>query len=418
MGAAAGDGSGWSVSSAGDVNGDGVGDVIIGAYNVDLPSKANAGVSYVLFGRNFSAQVSNPFADIQLTTGSTAMSPSIGFRILGAAAGDQCGISVSDAGDVNGDGVDDIIVGALEADPPSGSRAGVSYVIFGRDIPGGATPFGDIQLTTGATPLPGSIGFRMLGAAVNDLSGYAVSAAGDVNNDGIGDIIVGARFADPPGGTDAGISYIIFGRNIPGGDTPFGDIQLTSGTTALAAGIGVRILGAATGDNLGFSISNAGDVNGDGIDDIIFGAYWADLPSKSDAGVTHVLYGRTQSIGFVGDIQLTAGAIALSPAVGFRMLGAAASDLSGYAVSAAGDVNNDGIGDIIIGAVYADSPRGGNAGIVYVVFGRNLSAPNAVAFGDIQLTTGSTVMPSAIGFRILGAASNDECGRSVVVLET
>ena len=289
LGAAANDESGYSVSNAGDVNGDDIDDVIIGAHTVDPPSGSNAGVSYVIFGRSPASQVANPFGDIQLTT--TALPVSIGFRIIGAAANDESGYFVSNAGDVNGDGIGDIMVGAPDGDPLSGSNAGISYVIFGRDVAGGATAFGDIQLTNGATALSNSVGFRMLGAASIDNNGHAMSAAGDINRDGIGDVIVGVQQADPSSGSGAGISYVIYGRDGAGGGSTFGDIQLTNGATALSASVGFRILGAAASDQSGYSVSAAGDVNNDGIGDIIVAARSADPPGRSDAGITYVIFG-------------------------------------------------------------------------------------------------------------------------------
>ena len=95
MGAAATDRSGYSVGAAGDVNGDGVDDIIIGAPLADPPNGADAGIAYVIFGRSLALQVSYPFSDIQLTNGVSALHSSVGFRILGAAIGDWCGFYMS-----------------------------------------------------------------------------------------------------------------------------------------------------------------------------------------------------------------------------------------------------------------------------------------------------------------------------------
>eukprot|EP01032_Pedospumella_encystans_P039228 gene39228-biopygen21728 len=279
-----------------------------------------------------------------------------GFQIIGAASSDLSGYAVSDLGDVNGDNIDDLIVGAYNADPTIGTtEAGISYIIFGTDVAGGATPYTNVVLTTGATALSPSIGFRLLGAADDDLSGRSVRGAGDINKDGINDIIVGAQSAN----SVAGIAYVIFGRNVPGGATAFGDIQLTTGATTLAAGVGFRILGNAAMDRCGSSVSSAGDVNHDGVDDIIIGAYSA----AARKGISYVIYGRNIPGGATAftDIQLTSSA--LSTSVGFRILGATASDESGISVSGAGDVNGDGVDDIIVGADGVTTSGGTLAGI-------------------------------------------------------
>ena len=118
-GEAAGDQSGTSVSAAGDVNGDGLSDLIVGAFNNDA-SGTNAGRSYVVFGKSDTSAVS--LSAVAAGTG--------GFVITGETAGDESGWSVSAAGDINGDGLSDLLVGADENDA-GGNNAGRSYVVFG-----------------------------------------------------------------------------------------------------------------------------------------------------------------------------------------------------------------------------------------------------------------------------------------------
>jgi hypothetical protein len=160
-GVAAYDQSGFSVSSAGDVNGDGFDDLIIGAEYAD-PNGSSSGSSYVVFGR------AGGFASSLVLS---ALDGSNGFRLNGVAADDFSGGSVSSAGDVNGDGFDDLIVGAPEADP-NGANSGSSYVVFGKADGFAAT----LELST----LDGSNGFRLDGVAALDFSGGSVSSAGDV----------------------------------------------------------------------------------------------------------------------------------------------------------------------------------------------------------------------------------------------
>ena len=191
-GVAAGDYSGCSVASAGDVNGDGFADLIVGARSAD-PHGTDSGASYVVFGK-----ASGFAANLDLSS----LDGSNGFKLSGVAAGDQSGCSVASAGDVNGDGFADLIVGASGADP-HGTDSGASYVVFGK-----ASGFAaNLDLSS----LDGSNGFKLSGVAADDHSGCSVASAGDVNGDGFADLIVGARGADP-NGSNSGASYVIFGR--------------------------------------------------------------------------------------------------------------------------------------------------------------------------------------------------------------
>jgi hypothetical protein len=113
------------------------------------------------------------------------------------------GISVSNAGDINGDGIDDLIIGARYASPNSQNGAGSSYVVFGNSS-GFAASFN-------LSSLNGSNGFVINGIDFDENSGSSVSSAGDINGDGIDDLIIGARFADPNGQNVAGSSYVVFG---------------------------------------------------------------------------------------------------------------------------------------------------------------------------------------------------------------
>jgi len=126
-----------------------------------------------------------------------------GFRLDGIDASDYSGGSVSTAGDVNGDGYDDILVGAWGADPGGDSLAGETYVVFGS----GSGFAASLDLDT----LDGSNGFRLDGIDADDRSGWSVSTAGDVNGDGFDDILIGANRADPGGDSNAGETYVVFG---------------------------------------------------------------------------------------------------------------------------------------------------------------------------------------------------------------
>src|SRR5439155_500287 len=125
------------------------------------------------------------------------------FRIDGVS-GDFSGSSVASAGDVNGDGFADLILGAGGADPGGKSHAGSSYVVFGKAS--GFAPKLEVS------SLDGSNGFRIDGVSDHDYSGSSVASAGDVNGDSFADVIIGAFQADPGGQSNAGSSYVVFGR--------------------------------------------------------------------------------------------------------------------------------------------------------------------------------------------------------------
>jgi len=368
-GAAVGDLSGYSVSAAGDINGDGLGDLIVGANGADSNGNSNSGSSYLVFGK------STGFA---ATLALSSLSGTDGFRLDGVAANDRSGYSVSAAGDINGDGIGDLTVGAWGADP-NGSNSGSSYVVFGKST--GFAP------TLALSSLSGTNGFRLDGAAAGDYSGLSVSAAGDINGDGIGDLIVGAVLADP-NGSQSGSSYLVFGKS-----TPF---ATTLALSSLSGTDGFRLDGAAAYDHSGFSVSAAGDINGDGIGDLIVGAYRADL-NGGNSGSSYLVFG--QSTPFAATLALSS----LNGSDGFRLDGAAAYDQSGFSVSAAGDINGDGIGDLIVGAWSAD-PNGSNSGSSYVVFGQSTPFAATLALSSLN---GSN------GFRLDGAAVGDQSGFSV-----
>ena len=209
--------------------------------------------------------------DVYLST----LTANAGFRLLGTAENHFTGKSVNEAGDVNGDGISDFIVSARGPASSNGWYVQTVYVIFGRSqATQEVTPFGNILLPLGV-PLNAAIGFRVLGSMLGDLSDRTASAAGDVNNDGVGDLIFGA----PPTGS-GGVVYVLFGRNQTFLSTnPFGDVDLAA--MVPSPSIGFRILGGAAGDQCGASVRAAGDVNGDGIDDIILSAPYAGYPHSS-----------------------------------------------------------------------------------------------------------------------------------------
>ena len=182
-------------------------DLIIGARGADPDGDYNAGESYVVFGGEYGVKGwTNAGASLDLET----FTATNGFTIKGIDADDTSGYSVSNAGDLNKDGYDDLIIGANYATNPGGdSAAGESYVIFGGEygIKGWTGAGGSLDLET----FTATNGFTISGIDRGDYSGLPVSSAGDMNNDGYDDLIIGAKGADPGGADKAGESYVIFG---------------------------------------------------------------------------------------------------------------------------------------------------------------------------------------------------------------
>ena len=341
-GIANGDMLGQSVSSAGDVNGDGYDDLIIGANGVG----SSAGATYVVYGG-----ASAPGTDGVLDLG--ALNGTNGFILNGIDAGDQSGQSVSSAGDVNGDGYDDLIIGSRFADP-NGNSSGETYIVYGGASAPGTNGVLDLS------DLDGTNGFTLIGSDRNDRVGQSVSSAGDVNGDGYDDLIIGADGANGPDGENlAGEIHVVYGGASAPGAGGLLDLGALNGTN------GFTLTGIDAYDRSGFSVSSAGDINGDGYDDLIIGAANADPNGDSDAGETYIVYGGASAPGTDGVLDLSA----LDGSNGFILTGIDAYDNSGRSVSSAGDVNGDGYDDLIIGAYAADPDGDMNAGETYVVYG-------------------------------------------------
>ena len=356
-GEATDDWSGVSVSAAGDINNDKIDDLLVGADSHDN----NAGRSYAVFG--------GPTVGGSGVLKLSSLNGKNGFKLDGEVVSDHSGYSVSAAEDINDDGVADLLVGAY-----AHSGGGRSYVVFGGTTVGGS---GVLALAN----LNGKNGFKLNGEAADDWSGNSVSGLGDVNGDGVADLLIGA----PNHASNTGRSYVVFGGPTVGSS---GIVALSS----LNSNSGFKLDGEAVHDHSGWSVSGAGDFNGDGVADLLVGAYG----HASGAGRSYVVLGGP-TVGNSGELALSS----LNGENGFKLDGEAASDGSGYSVSAAGDINGDGVADLVVGAPY----HANNKGRSYVVFG----GPSAGGSGVLPLSS----LNGMNGFKLDGEAADDESGCSV-----
>ncbi len=373
-GQGASDSSGQSVAGAGDVNGDGLADLIVGAALSDPTAGVNAGRSYVVFGKGSSTAVE--LSAVAAGTG--------GFVLNGQGASDQSGYNVASAGDVNADGLTDLIVGAPNSDPgaPARADAGRSYVVFGTTA-GTAINLSAVAGGTG--------GFVINGQGASDFSGWSVAGAGDVNGDGLADLIVGAPNSDPSAGADAGRSYVVFGKSSGAG------IDLS----AVASGTGGFVInGQCAGDTSGSNVASAGDINGDGLADLIVGALAGDPSAGTDAGRSYVVFGKSSG----SAIDLSAVAAGTG---GFVINGQCAGDRSGTSVAAAGDVNGDGLADLIVGASLSNPAAGSYAGRSYVIFGGVQGVFSRLSVDELGTAGNDTLSGTSVGQTLAGGAGHD-----------
>jgi hypothetical protein len=318
-GEAAGDWSGYSVDFAGDVNGDGFDDIIIGAVDND-EAHANAGQVYLIFGK-----ASGWAMDTSLGSSSASF--------FGEELGDEAGTSVAGAGDVNGDGYDDFIIGAPYNDEAV-STAGQVYLILGKSS--GWSMNTDLS---GA-----SASFR--GEATGDQAGRSVAGAGDVNRDGYDDLLVGAPY-NGEAHAGAGQAYLIFGKASGWAM----DNSLGSSSASF--------WGESSWDVAGWCVAGAGDVNGDRFDDILIGAWENSEAHAWYSGQTYLILGKATGWSLNTDLSASSASF----------WGEEAGDYSGANVAGAGDVNRDGYDDFLISSPDNDLAHA-TAGQVYLVLGK------------------------------------------------
>ncbi|MEM9387574.1 MAG: FG-GAP-like repeat-containing protein [Pseudomonadota bacterium] len=339
-------GSGESLSRVADLNGDGRPDLLI----ADVRSARVYGLYSPLEAFPAETNLESLFVE-------NGGDGSEGFVIFGPDAGAELGFDIDGAGDVNGDGLDDFILGARFAQF-EGATPGEAYLIFGQE--GGFEPEFQLSELFASAGGDGQRGVVFRGAAAGDLAGRSVAGVGDVNGDGVDDVLIGAITAAPDGVVRKGEAYLIYGSNQPfPAEVDLASLRAANGGDG---SIGTVFPGVDEGDQAGAAVGAAGDLNVDGIDDIIIGANTA----GGRSGEAYVVYGRAGGFGasfLLGDLFPENGG---DGGDGLVILGRPAMQRWGSAVGSAGDTNGDGFDDLFVGAQATTE-----AGDVAVILGRS-----------------------------------------------
>lgn len=357
------DAAGTSISGNGDVNGDGFDDILISAPNVKQDDQA-VGQTYLIYGQSGGLSGEYDLSEIE--------SDSLAGVVFIGLPNSSLGTSAAIIGDVNGDGYADMLISALNYDSENYENVHpLSYLIFGQQSGlEGLVEISDLPLSS-LTYAELNIQFENQEGYLNqyNFSYIRVDAAGDVNGDGLSDMLLGAGYYSDSDGY-AGPTYLIYGQQ----SGLVGSLDVNE--LAMDGASGAVFVEDIIDEH--YSLATAGDVNGDGFDDILIGAtpsyYW-----YPEDGMAYLVYGKTA--GLTGSISLSA--IALGTLGGVMFTG---SPSTAHDLASAGDVNGDGLDDLIFGA--DDKGLMGSAYLLYGV-GTSPSIQSSSIAGIVRLDHGN-----------------------------
>lgn len=341
-----------------DINQDGHKDLLIGAYGYQPSGRGTAGGVYAIYfnGTRITANINVE-----------ALSSSQGFVIPGTANTDQFGYAMDNAGDVNGDGWDDVIISA-----PYASGTGKAYLIYSQP---GLNAFDANILSTNATA-----GFMLQGTTGSSF-GHSVRKAGDFNNDGYADIVIGA-FRSNFAGINTGSAYVVFG-----------DAARATPTFVNALENMIRFDGNPSGQQprLGFAVGHAGHFDNDPYSDIVISAPFESSPTGTrSVGYSFVIFGKPNFPSITNVNALGSDA--------FKLYGREAYASLGYSVAGGDDINGDGFDDVVLGEHYSFlRPDGERDGAAYVLFGNQFQRNTVSNINTLTDTQGYTLRDFSYG---------------------
>ena len=358
-----GDWAAHSVNTAGDVDGDGLDDIVVCGYRSDEPGY-DAGKTYLIYGSSLTS------GGGRLNLGDSDV------QFLGENPLDRMGHSITSAGDMDGDGLDDVVMGAY-GNSDAGTSAGKAYLVMSGSI-GDEERF-DLR----------DADFAWVGEAAGDQAGYITAAGGDVDGDGLDDMFLaslrnkeGGEGMSPSGEDGAGKIYVILGDDLS-----------SLGTIANLADVDRTWLGEHGGDAVGYGTHGLGDADGDGLDDLITGSFGNDEAAENAGKVYVVLASSMQTPGVrnLGDAD-------------YGFVGEGEEHWAGFAASPAGDVDADGRADVLVGAFRYSIPEEElfDAGKTYLIRMGELAGSGTHELANADASWVGEQLSDTAGYKVSG----------------